>query len=106
LGQEYFGQLLEKRSPEQKLLTAALREESCDAPLWFGFPLTLREVAGISRIDLLRYLDQYRIGTRQLFAGNLLRQPYFQGCAYRLGGELLNTKVVMRQTFGSVSGLE
>jgi CDP-6-deoxy-D-xylo-4-hexulose-3-dehydrase len=68
-------------------------------PSWFGFPVTLREAAGVNRVDLLRYLNQYRIGTRLLFAGNLLRQPYFQGRAYRLGGELPNTEVVMNQTF-------
>ena len=68
-------------------------------PSWFGFPMTLRETAGVSRVDLLRYLDQCRIGTRLLFAGNLLRQPYFQGCAYRLDGELSNTETVMKQTF-------
>ncbi len=68
-------------------------------PSWFGFPMTLREAAGVSRVDLLRYLDQYRIGTRLLFAGNLLRQPYFQGRAYRFSGELNNTEMVMHQTF-------
>lgn len=68
-------------------------------PSWFGFPLTLREEAGVSRVDLLRYLDQYRIGTRLLFAGNLLRQPYFQGRAHRLGGELHNTELIMNQMF-------
>ena len=68
-------------------------------PSWFGFPVTLREAAGVNRVDLLRYLDQYRIGTRLLFAGNLLRQPYFQGRQYRLSGELSNTEVVMNQTF-------
>ena len=68
-------------------------------PSWFGFPLTLRETAGVNRVDLLRYLDQYRIGTRLLFAGNLLRQPYFQGWAYWLVGELPNTDVVMNRTF-------
>ena len=61
----------------------------------------------MTRLDVLRYLDQYRIGTRLLFAGNLLRQPYFQGRAYRLGGELSNTEVVMNRTLaGGVSGLE
>jgi CDP-6-deoxy-D-xylo-4-hexulose-3-dehydrase len=68
-------------------------------PSWFGFPVTLREAAGVNRVDVLRYLDQYRIGTRLLFAGNLLRQPYFQSRAYRRGGELPNTEVVMNQTF-------
>lgn len=68
-------------------------------PSWFGFPLTLREEVGVGRVDLLRYLDQYRIGTRLLFAGNLLRQPYFQGRVHRLSGELRNTEVIMNQMF-------
>ena len=68
-------------------------------PSWFGFPLTLRPEAGVTRVDLLRYLDQYRIGTRLLFAGNLIRQPYFRGRQYRVSGELMNTDRVMNDTF-------
>jgi CDP-6-deoxy-D-xylo-4-hexulose-3-dehydrase len=68
-------------------------------PSWFGFPISIREDAGISRVDLLKYLDQYRIGTRLLFAGNLARQPYFQGRHYRVSGELTNTDKVMNNTF-------
>lgn len=68
-------------------------------PSWFGFPISIREDAGISRVDLLKYLDQYRIGTRLLFAGNLTRQPYFQGRYYRVSGELTNTDKVMNNTF-------
>ena len=68
-------------------------------PSWFGFPLTLRPEAGVTRVDLLRYLDQCKIGTRLLFAGNLTRQPYFQGRRYRVIGELVNTDRVMRDTF-------
>lgn len=68
-------------------------------PSWFGFPLTLRPEAGVSRVDLLRYLDQYKIGTRLLFAGNLTRQPYFQGRQYRVSGDLTNTDRVMNDTF-------
>jgi len=66
---------------------------------WFGFPLTLREAAGMARVDLLRYLDQNRIGTRMLFAGNLVRQPYMAGRAHRVSGDLVNTDRVMRDTF-------
>lgn len=78
------------------------------APSWFGFPITLREEAGVDRVDLLRYLDQYRIGTRLLFAGNLTRQPYFQGRDYRIAGDLSNTDRVTSQTFwlGLYPGLD
>ena len=67
-------------------------------PSWFGFPITLRQAAGVARVDLLRYLDQYRIGTRLLFAGNLVRQPYMAGRRFRVSGELRNTDTVMRDT--------
>lgn len=68
-------------------------------PSWFGFPITIRAGAGVSRVDLLRYLDQYRIGTRLLFAGNLTRQPYMKGRNFRVAGELTNTDTVMNDTF-------
>lgn len=68
-------------------------------PSWFGFPITLRDGAGTTRLDLLRYLDQYRIGTRLLFAGNLTRQPYFAGRQYRVAGDLTVTDQVAENTF-------
>jgi len=68
-------------------------------PAWFGFPLTLKEEANTPRVDLLRYLDQYKIGTRLLFAGNITRQPYMQDRTFRCVGTLPNTDKVMRDTF-------
>lgn len=68
-------------------------------PSWFGFPLTLREGCGIERVGLLRYLDEQRVGTRLLFAGNLTRQPYMHGQEYRVCGELTMTDKAMRDTF-------
>jgi CDP-6-deoxy-D-xylo-4-hexulose-3-dehydrase len=68
-------------------------------PSWFGFPITLKPEADFRRVDLLSYLDQYKIGTRLLFAGNLTRQPYMKGREYRISGSLDNTDVVMNQTF-------
>ena len=68
-------------------------------PSWFGFPVSLKDGSGFSREDLLRYLDQNKIGTRLLFAGNFTKQPYFQNINYRVAGSLDNTDRTMRQTF-------
>jgi CDP-6-deoxy-D-xylo-4-hexulose-3-dehydrase len=68
-------------------------------PSWFGFPITLKENCPVTRLDLLTYLDQNKIGTRLLFAGNLISQPYMQGQNYRISGDLTNTDNVMNNTF-------
>lgn len=68
-------------------------------PSWFGFPITIRDEASVNRVDLLNYLDQYKIGTRLLFAGNLTRQPYMKGQTFRISGELANTDRIMNSTF-------
>ena len=68
-------------------------------PSWFGFPITLKENSPVSRLDLLTYLDQNKVGTRLLFAGNLTRQPYMLARNFRVVGELTNTDVVMNNTF-------
>jgi len=68
-------------------------------PSWFGFPLTVQENAGIRRIELIEYLDQFNIGTRLLFAGNITKQPYMKEQFFRISGELQNTDIVMNNTF-------
>jgi CDP-6-deoxy-D-xylo-4-hexulose-3-dehydrase len=68
-------------------------------PSWFGFPITLKESSPVTRLDLLTYLDQNKVGTRLLFAGNLTRQPYMDGAEYRISGDLKNTDNVMNNTF-------
>ncbi len=68
-------------------------------PSWFGFPITLKEHCPVTRLDLLTYLDQNKVDTRLLFAGNLTRQPYMAGASYRISGDLTNTDNVMNNTF-------
>ena len=68
-------------------------------PSWFGFPITIKETAGFSRTDLLNYLDDNKIGTRLLFAGNVTKQPYMQGRNFRTIGDLPNSDRIMNQTF-------
>lgn len=68
-------------------------------PSWFGFPLTIKPNAGFDRVTLLNYLDENKIGTRLLFAGNLTRQPYMKDKNYRISGNLKNTDIVMNNTF-------
>ena len=68
-------------------------------PSWFGFPVVLKESAAVRRADLINFLDQNKIATRLLFAGNLTRQPYMIGRNFRISGDLTNTDIVMHQTF-------
>jgi CDP-6-deoxy-D-xylo-4-hexulose-3-dehydrase len=77
-------------------------------PSWFGFPITLRDHVGVKRVDLLRYLDEHKIGSRLLFAGNLTRQPGYQQVQYRVSGTLENTDKTMNDTFwlGVYPGLD
>jgi len=67
-------------------------------PSWFGFPITLRPEAGVNRVDLVQYLDQHKIGTRLLFAGNLVRQPSMTNCNYRSIGTLPIADQIMQNT--------
>ena len=82
----------------EEFLQLPVIEEGAD-PSWFGFPITVKEGSPVSRLDLTTYLDQNKIGTRLLFAGNLTRQPYMVNANYRVSGELINTDNVMNNTF-------
>ncbi|MCX7272053.1 MAG: lipopolysaccharide biosynthesis protein RfbH [Burkholderiales bacterium] len=93
-----FRLLSERLDGLQDFLEIAQATPDSD-PSWFGMPLTLRESAGVKRVDLLKFLDQNRIGSRLLVAGNLTRQPYFHGVEHRVVGELTNTERTMNQTF-------
>jgi CDP-6-deoxy-D-xylo-4-hexulose-3-dehydrase len=102
-----FAHLKARLKPCEKFLI--LPEATPDsAPSWFGFLITLRENAPCSRLDLLRYLDQHKIGTRLLFAGNVTRQPYMNGREYRVASALTNANIITERSFwiGVYPGLD
>jgi len=68
-------------------------------PSWFGFPLLVRETAPFSRNALIEFLNGKKIGTRQLFGGNLVRQPAYADLNYRVVGDLLASDRVMNGAF-------
>ena len=68
-------------------------------PSWFGFPIGVKPGAPFTRDQLTRALEAQKIGTRLLFAGNLLRQPAYEGWEYRVVGEMTNTDFVMNNVF-------
>ena len=68
-------------------------------PSWFGFPITLEPDHPADRRALMRFLDDRKIGTRLLFAGNLTKQPAYRNVEFRVVGDLTNTDIVMNRTF-------
>jgi CDP-6-deoxy-D-xylo-4-hexulose-3-dehydrase len=68
-------------------------------PSWFGFLLTIKEDAGFSRNQLTSFLEQNGIETRNLFCGNLIKQPAFLDIKKRQIGDLKNTDLIMNNTF-------
>jgi CDP-6-deoxy-D-xylo-4-hexulose-3-dehydrase len=93
-----FAFLKERLNDCEEFISLPQATEHSD-PSWFGFPITLKDNCPVSRLDLLTYLDQNKIGTRLLFAGNLTRQPYMDGAQYRISEDLTNTDIVMNNTF-------
>ena len=68
-------------------------------PSWFGYLLTIKDRSRISRNDLVKFLNRRNIGTRLLFSGNIVRQPYFKNKKYKIIGDLVNTDKVMNDSF-------
>lgn len=94
---ENFNYFSERLSSLDDFIELATPAEGSN-PSWFGFPITVKESSGVRRVDLTKYLDQFKIGSRLLFAGNLINQPYFNEIKYRVSGDLKNTDRTMKQT--------
>ena len=76
-------------------------------PSWFSFIVTLKPDVPFTRDEFIRYLNDKKIETRNLFAGNLTKQPGFMDKVFRIAGDLKNTDYIMNNTFflGTYSGL-
>ena len=72
------------------------QQKSWARPSWFGFILTIREPG--QRVALQQYLDSHRIGTRLLFGGNIVRQPYMKTRNFRVSGSLANSDKCMEDS--------
>lgn len=110
---ERLDRFVRKRRNNFRLLYSGFKKMSLDEyfilprwliksnPCWFGFPLTINERAQFHRRELIEFLEKQGIGTRLLFAGNILRQPVFTDNAppFRVIGKLENTDKVCRDNF-------
>ena len=92
-----FEYLTERLREVEGLILPKATENS--EPSWFGYPITLDPKHPVNREDLLRFLDSRKIGTRLMFAGNILKQPAYKEIDFRVVGDLKNTDIVMNRTF-------
>lgn len=111
---EKLPRFIEERKKNWKIILEGLKdleyifvlpqETSGSDPSWFGFLLTVREEAGVSREKIVNFLEDRQIQTRMLFAGNMTRHPCFdemrfESKGYRVTGNLKNTDTIMNNTF-------
>lgn len=96
---ENFQRLKELLSPYEKYFLFSESEKNAD-PSWFGFMMVIRDSAPFAKRDIVMFLEEKNIGTRSLFAGNLLKHPaYASRKDIRIASDLLNTNIIMERGF-------
>jgi CDP-6-deoxy-D-xylo-4-hexulose-3-dehydrase len=95
---ENFELLYSGLSSFEKFLILPSSSENCK-PSWFGFPITVKDNIPFSRESLVNYLASKLVDTRPIFAGNLIKQPYFKNKIFRTSKTLSNTDKIMNQSF-------
>jgi len=96
--QENFNFLYNNLSSLEEFLILPEPEINSE-PSWFGFPLTLKKNNKYNRNDLVKFLNENKIGTRLLFSGNLTKQPYMKNINFKIHDNLKNTDLIMENTF-------
>jgi CDP-4-dehydro-6-deoxyglucose reductase, E1 len=95
---ENFNYLFKKLKDMEEFLILPKAEKNSE-PSWFGFPLSLKKNTKHNRNDLIKYLNENKIGTRLLFSGNLIKQPFMKGIEFKVNKELKNTNFILEHTF-------
>lgn len=95
---ENFKKLWKGLEKYQEYLLLPVASEKSD-PSWFAFPITVKSNAPFTKNEIVKFLEENKIMTRQLFAGNLIKQPAYKGVEYRVVGDLKNTDFIMLNTF-------
>ena len=96
LRKKNFDRLYQALMPYQEYIVLPTRDPRAD-PAWFGFPLTVQN--GITRNELVQWLENANIDTRQIFGGNILKQPGFRNIPHRIFGTLKETDRIMENSF-------
>ncbi|SKC35043.1 CDP-6-deoxy-D-xylo-4-hexulose-3-dehydrase [[Eubacterium] yurii] len=95
---ENFKKLYEGLKKFDEYLILPCATENSD-PSWFAFPITVKENDKFTKNQIVAHLEKNKILTRQLFAGNVTRQPAYEDVEYRVVGDLKNTDCIMNNTF-------